>query len=568
MKNRITGFGRKFTSVAVLLCLLFSIMAPTVLAVEDAIPQNVENVDVDPGSKGDLNYVSIGDSMANGYGFEGYYQNDDSGTYYDILQGKGVYGTGAYPLQFEKHLTAQGYNVKHTKLATSAMLPEDFYYILGGMEEAVNDGWGGWLDYIGTYEQTAKGIEDVKAYMQKAVKEADVITLGLGNASFGAFLLHKMTDALGIFGASFDDYQLNLDLALQLLDEEDRAAVVAFVDAYLAEIDLSMASQMLGEEAFPNVLNVLEYTVGSFIVYYKLCVEKILEMNPDVEIIFVGLLNTTYGMEIAMDENPENNFPVGDMMDGFFGVLNDYVKMIPTLVKAERKYPEASFKFAEQPEPKFICQVFGELKTNGWQNIQDGRLSGFTVRCRNIDAYNGSLRELISMAFSSMLGGQTLPEITIQMVECMDGKEDYSWCMSVGIDDPVNDPRMKLYIPSIMIYLGFEDAIAECADEEVLTLSGLLTIATDMMSAFANFAPVMNDLRTSLGDYLCGGATYTQDGEANPDIRGMVKIYALFKVGNGMSVHPTPEGHDEIIKAVIAAYEGEALGYDSKVVAL
>ena len=301
MKNRITGFGRKFTSVAVLLCLLFSIMAPTVLAVEDAIPANVENVDVEPGSKGDLNYVSVGDSMANGYGFEGYEQDSPDLNVYDTMaddpngvigndKGLNMYGAGAYPLQFENYLESLGYTVNHTKLATSAMLPEDFYFLLGGMDEEVNDGWNGYRDYIGSrVSDPAFGelAANFRKHVQKAVKEADVITLGLGNASFGAFLLHKMTDALGIFGASFDDYQLNLDLALQLLDEEDRAAVVAFVDAYLAEIDLSMASQMLGEEAFANVLNVLEYTVGSFIVYYKLCVEKILEMNPDVEIILI-----------------------------------------------------------------------------------------------------------------------------------------------------------------------------------------------------------------------------------------------------------------------------------------
>ena len=442
MKNKINGIGRSSVAVAILLCMLLSIFAPTIIAAESAIPANAENETVEPGSKGELNYVSIGDSMANGYGFEGYYQDKDDRTLYDFMTGEGMYGKGAYPLQFEDYLTTQGYTVNHTKLATSAMLPEDFYYILGGMENEVDDGWDGWLDYIGTYEDTATGVEAVKTYMQKAVKEANVITLGLGNASFGAFLLHKMTDALGIFDATFDDPQLKLDLALQLLDEKDRADVIAFVDAYLAEIDLSMAYEMVGEEAFNNVLNVLEYTLGSFIVYYKLCVEKILEMNPDVEIIFVGLLNTTYGMEIAMDENPENNFPIGDMMDGFFGVLNEYVKMIPTLVKAERKYPEASFKFAEQPDPKFICQVFDELKTNGWQNIQDGRLSGYTVRYRNIDAYNGALRPLVSSAFAGMLGGAELPEITLEMVQGVDA----------GTMQGITNQLQGM---SAMIYLGF-----------------------------------------------------------------------------------------------------------------
>ena len=38
----------------------------------------------------------------------------------------------------------------------------------------------------------------------------------------------------------------------------------------------------------------------------------------------------------------------------------------------------------------------------------------------------------------------------------------------------------------------------------------------------------------------------------------MSKIYALFKVGNGMSVHPTPTGHDNIYDAVVEAYESNS----------
>ena len=95
-----------------------------------------------------LNYVSIGDSMANGYGFAGYNQTSDDRNVYDFMAGKGMYGEGAYPLQFEEYLTEQGYEVKHTKLATSAMLAEDLLYLLDG-REYFDDGWGGYEDYVG-----------------------------------------------------------------------------------------------------------------------------------------------------------------------------------------------------------------------------------------------------------------------------------------------------------------------------------------------------------------------------------------------------------------------------------
>ena len=77
-----------------------------------------------------INYVSIGDSMANGYGFSGYHQTSNDRSVYDFMTGKGMYGAGAYPNQFEAYLEEKGYDVNHTRLATSAMLAEDLLYLL------------------------------------------------------------------------------------------------------------------------------------------------------------------------------------------------------------------------------------------------------------------------------------------------------------------------------------------------------------------------------------------------------------------------------------------------------
>ena len=49
------------------------------------------------------------------------------------------------------------------------------------------------------------------------------------------------------------------------------------------------------------------------------------------------------------------------------------------------------------------------------------------------------------------------------------------------------------------------------------------------------------------------------------DLKGLCKVYGMFKVGNGMSVHPTPAGHDEIFASVLKA---EKIEYDSKTCAL
>ena len=77
------------------------------------------------------------------------------------------------------------------KLATSAMMPEDFLYLLGGLDSEIDDNYSGYRSYIGSSSskkpaEFEKQVVDFRAHVQKAVTEADIITLGLGNANFGA----------------------------------------------------------------------------------------------------------------------------------------------------------------------------------------------------------------------------------------------------------------------------------------------------------------------------------------------------------------------------------------------
>ena len=138
-----------------------------------------------------INYVSIGDSMANGYGLTGYHQDSKDRGLYDFMTGNGMYGQRAYPLQFEEYLVSLGYDVNHTKLATTAMLAEDLPYLLGGREE-FNDGWNGYKDYVGTYSDA-----ELMPYMQNAITEADIITMGIGNTALGTHLFNRITEELG-----------------------------------------------------------------------------------------------------------------------------------------------------------------------------------------------------------------------------------------------------------------------------------------------------------------------------------------------------------------------------------
>ena len=483
----------------------------------------------DGGDKETIKYVSLGDSMTNGYGFVGYNQTSDDRNVYDFMTGKGMYGNGAYPLQFEEYLTEQGYDVEHTKLATSAMLAEDLLYLLGGREE-FDDGWGGYKDYVGTYSDG-----ELMPYIQAAVAEADIITMGIGNASFGAFMLHKITDALGVFGATLDEDEklcFKDAIAVLNLDSEQYALVMEVYDYLESKLIAEVPAELVQQYNLEAVVDMIAYTTASYGVNYKLLVEKILNMNPDVEIILVGLLNTTYGMNVTGD-NGEVILPFGDVMDGLFGTLNAYMAGLPAVLQAQGIAKDAKLYYAEETKPQFICQEFENLIDNNWV-AEDGRLDGATVRERNIAAYNGDLAGMIGLA----VVGKALPKISMEDIESYNGS---SWTTDTAYND-------KLL--SVAIYLGIEEAVARSIDTMDIPLTGLMTIAGDLSSVFTDLGTPPTASPEATRQWLA-------EGLSTEVTQGMCKIYGLFKVGNGMSVHPTPAGHDSIARKVIAAYEEE-----------
>ena len=517
MKENLSRMLRSGVALLLVFCMVAGFFPTAAFAAEPA--------------KETLNYVSIGDSMANGYGFTGYYQTSDDRNVYDFMTGKGMYGDGAYPNQFEDYLTGLGYDVNHTKLATSAMLAEDLLYLLGGREE-FDDGWRGYKDYVGTYSDA-----EISDHVKQAVTEADVITMGIGNAAFGAFLMHKLTDALGVFGASLDeDEKVNFEDAIGVLDldSEQYALVMQVYSMLEAKLLENVPADMAEEYNLEHVVDLMAYTTASYVVNYKLVIEKVLQMNPDVEMVLVGLLNTTYGMNIT-DENGNVILPFGDVMDSLFSTLNAYMAGLPAVMQAMGVAEDANIYYASQPNPQFICQEFENLMDNEWV-AADPRLDGTLIRQRNIDAFNGDLARMIGNAvIHAPLARITLEDVTTTNLSSWEGTKE--------------DRDKKL---SVAVYLAIEEAVARSTNTMDIPLSGLVKIAGNLSSVFTELGTPPTTSPEASRQWLLNGLS-------TKETQGMCKIYGLFKVGNGMSVHPTPAGHDEIAGSVIAAYRNHTV---------
>ena len=84
----------KVLALVMVFAMLFTLSAP--VFAEGIVYHSHEEIHED------IHYVSIGDSMTNGYGFEGYRQGDITAE--QFFAGEGVYGQGSYALQFEAYL--------------------------------------------------------------------------------------------------------------------------------------------------------------------------------------------------------------------------------------------------------------------------------------------------------------------------------------------------------------------------------------------------------------------------------------------------------------------------------
>ena len=573
----------KILALIMAVAMLFSLAAPAFAA-------------ADAHQHDDIKYVSIGDSMTNGYGFEGYEQGTDA---IDFFNGVGVYGEGSYALQFEDYLKQYG-DVEHTKLAVSALRAEDLLYLLGGRDMPTD----GWFDQVLHY--SGENADALAAYYQAAVKDADIITLGIGNASFGAYMVQYITRAMGVMGGSLDPEEVvTLDMALELLEsEEAREVVRALYDTAMEELSAIIPADLAAQYKLTELCDAIAYIAAGFLINYEGVVDKIVELNPDVEIMLIGLMNTTYGMEITAEGMEP--IAIGSIMDNLFGLLNAYIAGVPTAKQLAGEYPEATFYYAAQPQPKFIVQAFDDLAANDWNNVDDGRLSGKVVRERSLKAYNNDLRPMIGLALGFALPAVTISDVTSYELREYTSSDDDQYQVTIDFQaeitayetekylgtrtegDLTGLPLMQKYISktgdvsfdnvasnfatvfaaeiekeiSTVIYLALEASIVASVDTMEITLDGLMGIAGgDIFGALGDMPEELsnNPGPGTIYKSLCSWFTGTETS------RAMCKIYGLFKIGDGMSVHPTPSGHDDLFKVIVNSYESEYTAQDETI---
>ena len=524
--ERISKMWRSGLALVLALCMVIGVLPATAFAAES-------DSDV-------IKYVSVGDSMTNGYGFVGYNQ-DGHKPGYDWLGDVGVYGDDAYPNLFASYLEEQGYEVEHTKLALSAMRVENLPWLLGITDEQPYDGDNGFISYTRLPSATREAI--VRERFQTAFKEADIISLAMGNASFNNFFNWRLFKIFKVFGEDYTASEPEVDLedALALVESESDKQVIRNVhDTLRSYLSDAIPEEIAEPFKIEEICDLFAYITASYCVNMKIVLEWIGEnCRPGTEVILMGIQNTYNDMTLSFDgvAGMENFAPVdlSAAMYAVFELVSAHVSTLPAVMQAKGECEDVTFYFVDAPsDPALIATLVPGLAEAGWPDDYDG-IEGSIVTKKTRDAYD------------SMIGP-----------------------MVAGMLSAIPDAALRADANNI-IYEGLEIAIAKSMESMDINLGALGTFFNGLDTVFTG-AP-----SSTINTYVEHVVRAQQHHDPSADPVGaraaavqafadffsserllpLVRLFTLNKVGNGIAAHPTPATHAGIADDMIAAYAGK-----------
>lgn len=492
----------------------------------------------------ELKYVSLGDSMSNGYGLDGY----------DGNTGVEDYGEDSYANQFANWLAGDGgyaSAVDHTQLAMSAMRAEDLHWLLEldyndaeqvaasdmpSWDETVwnenfttGDYWT-WREISHDYRAAVavnyilakQGDADAAAallanpnarksmhgeagflaeYYQTAVRDADIVSLGMGNGNFGVFAFGRIMEAIG-FGVADEDKDAEamkamvykVENAIRECDPAMQTKILALKDTLYEKVTPLRAQFSAFSDAQWNaLLNTIVYTGVSYVLNYAGSLEAILQLNPDADIILVALMNTF--AEPGTEVDYSNIDTIGGLMGAIFKPLNMFIAGLPTYMQAVNNgvYKDATFYYAEAPEVQ--CLV------NTWTGFEGASLS----RDRFVQSVVGTAGDpgmvwgLLAPMVGGMIPGATLSYIDIDDVVAYEAKSDTE--KAVYAAGNMNDAI------SCALYLAFEDAIVAAAGGAPVDLDSVMGLGNMNASIFGGVFGRFNENIGTNGAQYAGTAT-------------------------------------------------------------
>ena len=261
-----------------------------------------------------LRYLAIGDSTSNGYLSDEYKYQGMRG----VNCGKNPY---IYPNLMGQYLREK----LDREVEVECILPEgirahDLRAVLD--PDFVGDDYcmrhiKGWYSrYGGSYESTHKTFCD-------AIENADIMSIDVCMSSLGNYCLDRAKCAIGMGDGTDYDKVYGSDLLSSYLADGKYGAIVKAVTGLRSKAVSMLKSAGIPADAVTKVLDAYEYSAGTLMINLTECIERIYELNDDIELIVMSPFTTNcYDITLAFGGV---SISIGAIMHLYMCVVYDYL---------------------------------------------------------------------------------------------------------------------------------------------------------------------------------------------------------------------------------------------------
>ena len=502
----------------------------------------------DPPSDDDgvFNYVSLGASNTNGYGMRGYISEEDI---IKILDGEisreevNVYGyqkspEGAYPdLIRDYYVNIHGTTkVTLDQLAISSMRVEELRVLLDDTYDGDSyttwrfTGSDGWFTIA-----DEGGVDALRATYANKIRNADLVTVDIGWNNFGVYVSNQLMEYM-----STGNFLWTVDLA-DIFDTPEEIA--AANDA--KDIIRTYIENNVGEGDLANAItDIFSYSILGYIHNFDIVMKKIIGLNPDADIVVIGIQNLLHGAVIELNGTP---FPIGDVFGNFVDMANYYVSACSPY-QTEFKYVKAG--------------------TNGHVNIFLDAIKGYDGNVESLDQnikdcfdyYDDdfNIQPMIDAKAAELLYEEY--GVFLKLLGYEDGKQAVKDGKAGKLEGTflgisVQEEFDKVYWPAL--YAAYDtlatlmSAVAELESVDADGLIGNTISISELEDALAD------NLTNELIDNAlaaANGEDYVVDIDAvltDENTKLLASMYVRFFIGNSFFAHPDDIGHGQIKDAVI-----------------
>lgn len=476
-------------------------------------------------------YVSLGASNTNGYGIRGYITEDELNA---MLSGQvskddvNVYGylrspADAYPALIRNELKKQHDKVELTQLAISSMRAEELRVLLDN--DYYGDEYTEWRFTGGAkWFEVAEpgGLDALRENYQNSIAKADLVTVDIGWNNFGVYLCNQLVDYLANGRLK---WETNLE---DIFETEAELAAAKETQAQIKEY----VKNFIPDDATADVAaEVLAYSMLGFIDSFDVCIEKIYELNPDVQVVVLGIQNLLYDTDVIFGGEIAE---AGDLFGEFIDMANYYMS-------ARSKYAD-DYLYVKAGKNEHITTFLDYIKgydrdvANLSINVKDcfdyyddNLMLESRIQYVMADQYGDLIRDIAGMEPSEFFAKGAKGELTGLAATIYDNY--YLGALNVADDTMAEICRVIANIDPIDLAQATGDISAV---EEQLMNYIVEEITENVEQAVGN------------KDYVVDTDTITDD----PVLSAVAAVYMRFYLGNSFFAHPSEAGHKQIKNAV------------------